>query len=484
MRQHVNTNSQINQPWNNKVDYPLLSDQQSDRKMYLALVSMASIIVVLVVLLGGTLLLLFEAKDNKVASAADTMSTQANNEVQQTNSSGISDDTGANPMSNNNSVVAVSSVAGDKETAMGHALKHQDPSYVCPMHPQIINQEANATCPICGMDLVEYKVRGNSDVVSISPRMINMLGVRTVKVKKRNLYRRIDSVGYIKFNQDKIRSVSLRTDGWVERLAVKSVGDRIIKGQVLLEFYSPKLVNAQEEYIHALGIEGSTLLAASHERLLSLGISAGDINELKISRVVNKLVKIYAPQNGVITELNIQEGNYVPKSKSVISVADMSSVWLVVNVFESQAGWVKVGQRARAKLPFLEDKTWEGKVDYVYPSLDSKTRSLEVRIRFDNPNIALKPNMYADVTIFAEPKRKIFVLPREAIIDDGKSQRVILALGEGKYKPRNVQIGIETNGKVEIVQGLEEGDEVVTSSQFLLDSESSLQASMLRMSGS
>jgi Cu(I)/Ag(I) efflux system membrane fusion protein len=482
MRPHVNTNLQSEQPWDTKVDYPLLSDQLSDRKMYIALLSMASIIVVLVALLGGTILLLFQAKENIVAKAAiDINQTQSTNAVQLSIPSGTGEEINSEPTSNNKSVIAVSSTAAGKETALGHALKHQDPSYVCPMHSQIIGQDPNATCPICGMDLVEYKVRGDSDVVSISPRMINMLGVRTVKVKKRNLYRRIDSIGYIKFNQDKIRSVSLRTDGWVERLAVKSIGDQIKKGQVLLEFYSPKLVNAQEEYIHALGIEGSTLLAASRERLLSLGVSVDAINELKITRVANKLVKIYAPQNGVITELSIHEGNYVPQSKSVISVADMSSVWLVVNIYESQAGWVKVGQRAKAKLPFLEDKIWEGKVDYVYPSLNSKTRSLEVRIRFDNPEIALKPNMYADVTIFAEPKRNIVVLPRESIIDDGKNQRVILALGEGRYKPRDVKTGMESNGKVEIVHGIEEGDEVVTSSQFLIDSESSLQASMSRM---
>ncbi len=381
----------------------------------------------------------------------------------------------------------VSSLAEEasKDSALEHARKHADPTYVCPMHPNVVNKDPNATCPICGMDLVIVENNGGeADVVSISPRVINMLGVRVGKVKKKTLYRLIDSIGNIKYNENKITHIHLRTDGWVERLAVKALGERVKKGDLLFQIYSPELVNAQEELLQSIYMGNDSLVEASRERLISLGVSKSQIRKLEKSEKIKRLVSYYAPQRGVISELNIREGMYVKPSKSIVSLVDTTTMWLIANVFESQSDWVKVGDRAEAVLSFMPDKTWEGKVEHVYPTLDAKTRSLEVRLRFDNPEEMLKANMYANVKIFAKPKRKALSIPRESLIQTGDGDRVIVSLGNGKFKPVAVTTGIESNNRVEILNGLDEGDDVVVSSQFLIDSESSLRASLMRMGGS
>ena len=370
-----------------------------------------------------------------------------------------------------------------KETALDHARKHVNPNYVCPMHSEIVSKDSDATCPICGMNLVLVESGGESGVVSLSPNVVNSLGVRTEVVKRKTLYRRIDSVGYVSVDENSIRTVNLRTEGWIERLAVNTVGERVKKGQLLLEVYSPKLVNAQEEYVQAKALGNDVLIKASSERLRALGVSKAQIRRLKTKKNVQQNIKIYASHDGVISELNVREGMFVKPSKALINMVDLSSVWLLAEVFERQADWVKVGQRAEAYLPYLPDKTWEGKVEYVYPSIDLKTRSLKVRLRFDNPDEQLKPNMYANVNLFAKPRRKVLSIPREALIRTGNEQRVIVDIGDGKFMPMKVRVGMETDTRVEIISGLAEGDKVVTSSQFLIDSESSMRASLARLGG-
>ncbi len=381
--------------------------------------------------------------------------------------------------------VRASSNSSEEETALDHAKKHMNTNYVCPMHPEIVTNDASATCPLCGMDLVPLEMSGEVDIVTLSPNVINSLGVRTAPVKRRTIYRRINSVGYIGYDENRIRTVSLRTEGWIERLIVKSVGSKVRKGDLLFEIYSPKLVNAQEEYVQSLIIDGGDgmLVSASRARLKALGVSAAQIAALRTEKDVKQLIQINAPQNGIVSELNITEGMFVLPSKAVISLVDLSSVWLLTDIFENQVGWVKKGQLAEALLPFMPDKIWEGTVEYVYPSLDPKTRSLKARLRFNNPSGLLKPNMYADVTIYARPKKKALTVPREAVIQTEGRQRVIVALGEGRFQPVAIRTGVKTEDHVEIISGLEEGIRVVVSSQFLIDSESSMRASLLRLTG-
>lgn len=408
------------------------------------------------------------------------------------------------------------------ETAVEHGAKHADANYVCPMHPQIIRgKEGN--CPICGMDLIKkeaevkkekkllywvapmdanyrrdepgkspmgmdlvpvYDDGEDGSTVKISPTVENNMGVRTALVKKDKLWRRIDTVGYVDFDENKISHLHLRTKGWIEKLYVKSEGERVKKGQLLFEVYAPELVNAQEEYLQALRSGHKGLSSASGERLIALGISPSQINQLNKKRKAKQYVKVYAKQDGIIAKLNIREGMFVMPTKLVMSLADLSSVWLLAEVFESQADWVKVGQASEVTLSYLPGRVWEGDVEYIYPSLDPKTRTLKVRLRFDNADEALKPNMFADVTIYGGAKREVTIIPREALIRTGNDERVIISIGEGRFQPREVTAGIESGESIEIIKGLSVGDKIVTSGQFLIDSEASLKASIARMSSS
>ncbi len=420
-----------------------------------------------------------------------------------------------------NNVIVSTAVA---ETAVEHGVKHQDPKYVCPMHPQII-RDKEGSCPICGMTLIEkkqksrkksgekvisyyrhphkptvtskvpkkdemgmdyiaiYEQDGDDDSnVFISPRTVQNMGVRTGTAVKGPLWRRIQTVGYIDFDETKLRHVHLRTDAWVEKLYVKSEGERVSKGDVLFEIYSPTLVNAQEEFLHSYRSSNKSLRRASEERLIALGISPITIKEIKKSGRVQQTVKIYSTQDGIVSNLNIREGAYVKPSKEILSLADLSSVWILAEVFERQANWVEVGQVAEIYLSYLPGKVWKGRVEYVYPSLNQKTRTLKVRIRLENPGERLKPNMFSTVLIFGGAKNDVVSIPREALIRTGDEQRVIVQVKPGEFAAKDVVSGIESGDFVEIIKGISEGDMVVTSAQFLIDSEASLKASINRMS--
>ncbi|TDY04236.1 efflux RND transporter periplasmic adaptor subunit [Thiohalophilus thiocyanatoxydans] len=412
--------------------------------------------------------------------------------------------------------------SGQQETALEHAEKHTDPNYVCPMHPQIVRDEPG-TCPICGMDLVEKEQEsddqqqgekeilyyqhphdpsitskepkkdemgmdfvpvyddGGGSSVKVSPAVVNNMGVRTAKAERDTLWRKIDTVGYVAYDESQISHIHLRTEGWIEKLYVEAEGERVEKGELLYEVYAPELVNAQEEYVQALESGRKSLIRASRERLLALDIGAEQIDELRKTRQVSQYVKAYASQDGIVANLGVREGMYVMPKAEVMALADLSSVWIQAEVFESQVDWVEAGQPADVTLSYFPGRTWEGEVEYVYPNLNPRTRTLQVRLRFDNPDQTLKPNMFADVSIYGGARRDIVIIPQEALIRGGEEDRVILSLEEGRFKPRTVVAGMASGDWVEIKNGLEAGDRVVTSGQFLIDSEASLKASMQRM---
>ena len=334
-----------------------------------------------------------------------------------------------------------------------------------------------------GMDLVPVYAdeAGGGDQIEIDPVVVQNLGVRTAPVERDQLWRRIDTVGYVDYDERLISHIHLRTDGWVEKLYVKSEGERVQKGEVLFELYSRELVNAQEEYLQALNTGSGGLQQASRDRLQALGMTAEQIDRLRRERQVQQYVPYHARQDGIVAALNIREGMYVQPKTEVMTLADLSSVWLLADVFERQADWVEAGQPAEVRLPYLPGEMWEGEVEFVYPTLDAKTHTLKVRLRFDNPEEKLKPEMYADVRIFAGASEPGLVIPREALIRTGESERVILALGEGRFTAQQVVSGIESGDWVEIRRGLEAGDIVVTSGQFLIDSEASIKGALNRL---
>ncbi len=367
------------------------------------------------------------------------------------------------------------------ETATAEKKEKKILYWVAPMDATYRRDEPGKS-PM-GMDLVAvYDEGGDENTVKISAAVENNMGVRTAIVKRDKLWRRIDTVGYVDFDENKISHLHLRTKGWIEKLYVKSEGERVKKGQLLFEVYAPELVNAQEEYLQALRSNNRGLTSASRERLIALGISDLQIKTLNKIRRVGQYVKVYAKQDGIIAKLNIRQGMFVMPQKQVMSLADLSSVWLLAEVFESQADWVKTGQPAEVKLSYLPGRVWEGEVEYIYPSLDPKTRTLKVRLRFENEDESLKPNMFAKVNIYGGAKREVLTIPREALIRTGNDQRVILSMGKGRFQAREVTAGIESGEFIEIVKGISEGDKVVTSGQFLIDSEASLKASIARMS--
>ena len=335
-----------------------------------------------------------------------------------------------------------------------------------------------------GMDYIpvyEDDDPDESTVVRIAPAVVNNLGVRTEQVTRGELSRRIDTVGYIGYDERKISHVHVRTAGWVENLRAQATGDRVRKGALLFEFYSPDLVNAQREYLQASRLDQPQVLPASKERLLALGIPSVHIKRLDDSRSARQRVPVYAPQDGIVARLDIREGMYIKPESELLTLANPASVWVLVDVFERQADWVAVGQKAQVRLPYLPGEIWAGEVEYIYPDLDPKTRTLKVRLRFDNPGERLKINMYANVTIHSSPRENALSVPTDALIRSGDTQRVIVAKGDGRFEPVEVQSGIESGDRIEILAGLENGDTVVVSGQFLIDSEANLRAGLRRL---
>ncbi|PKG99563.1 efflux RND transporter periplasmic adaptor subunit [Paraglaciecola sp. MB-3u-78] len=338
-----------------------------------------------------------------------------------------------------------------------------------------------------GMDLVAvYDDDGKGPdagpgTIRISPDVVNNLGVRTTTARYNQLHTKISTVGYVTYNEDKLAHIHPRVQGWVEKLYVKATGDPVKKKQPLYDIYSPELVNAQEELLLALDRKNSRLITASENRLSALQLPKTAIEKLKKTRNVQQNITFYSPQNGVVENLNIREGSFVKPGSTLMVIGDLSDVWVEAEVFERQAGQVKKATPVTMTLDYLPGKTWEGQVDYIYPTLDAKTRTVKVRLRFNNEEGEFKPNMFAQIAIHTTGDEQTLLIPKEALIRTGNQDRVVLALGEGSFKSVEVSVGRYDSESVEILKGLSEGEKVVSSAQFLLDSESSKSSDFKRM---
>ena len=333
-----------------------------------------------------------------------------------------------------------------------------------------------------GMELVPvYAEKGQAGVIEISPQVINNLGVRIAKVARTSLQQDIRTVGYVQYDQDRLVHIHPRVEGWIEKLYLKASGDPVAQGEPLYDIYSPQLVNAQEEMVLALRRGNERLLQASEDRLLALQLTPDFIAALKLDRVVQQTVTFRSPQDGVVDNLNIREGFYVGPKTTLMSIGTLEDVWVGAEVFESNAGRVHLGQPVTMRLDYFPGTEWLGEVDYIYPSLDATTRTLRVRLRFANADGKLRPNMYAQVLIHSRDDSDALTIPREALIRTGDQDRVVLAMGNGRFKSVEVEAGRHSGNRVEILQGLSEGEEIVSSAQFLLDSESSKTSDFQRM---
>ncbi|MCW9046872.1 MAG: efflux RND transporter periplasmic adaptor subunit [Gammaproteobacteria bacterium] len=372
----------------------------------------------------------------------------------------------------------------DEKISINTNSAEKQPLYwVAPMDPAY-RRDKPGKSPM-GMDLVPFYGNDNTNdgegVVKISPVVENNLGVRTAKVEKGKLDLKIKTVGYVAFDEDKLTHIHSRIDGWIEKMAVTAEGNEVKKDQKLFDIYSPTLVNAQEEYVTALKSGNRVLISASNDRLISYGVSTKQIKKLNKTRQVQQIISFYAQHDGFISKLNAREGMFVKPSTEIMSIGQLDTVWVIAEVFERQSGWVKKAQNVKMTLEAFPRKTWHGEVDYIYPILDIKTRTLRVRIRFDNTDHYLKPNMLASLNILSDYKEDTLYVKRESIIRNGEMQRIVKALGDGKYESVVIQTGIESGEFIEVLNGIEENDLIVTSAQFLIDSESSLTASFNRM---
>jgi len=364
-------------------------------------------------------------------------------------------------------------------------------TYVCPMHPNIVRDHPGH-CPICGMDLVKKDVDPHmhaQPVIGLAPDVIEKLGVRTTRVVRGDLTQELKTVGYVDYDHDLVDKVSVATAGWVENLSRRRIGLLVKKGELLLELYSPEFLKVQKEYIAAQKKDKSGVLRKYGQRRQSveprdalryMGISESLQNEIAREGKPRFRIPIYSPRFGEIVQLNIKNHDFIPANYAMFTIADLSSVWVNADVYEHQMALVRRHQRAQVTVNALPGKKFDAQVYYVNPELDPRTRTMKVRLLVSNPDWDLKPNMFADVRIFTDPKRKVLTIPREALIETGKRSSVILDRGDGRFQPVDVVAGMRSDDQVEILSGLQEGDKVVVSGQFLIDSEANLQASFAR----
>ncbi|AXX62596.1 TPA: efflux RND transporter periplasmic adaptor subunit [Vibrio vulnificus] len=359
--------------------------------------------------------------------------------------------------------------------------------WVAPMDPNY-KRDKPGKSPM-GMDLIPVyadDLAGANDkpgTVKIDPSVENNLGVKTAAVELAKLSPRIETVGYIAFDESQLWQTNVRVSGWVEKLYINAVGEQVKKGEVLFTLYSPELVKAQEELLNAKRTGRDGLVKGATERLLSLGVDREQINQVIRRGKASQTIEIKALANGVIASLNIREGGYLSPAQAVISAGPLNEVWVDAEVFERQAHWLTNGSQASMTLDALPGKAWQGEVDYVYPILDPKTRTLRMRLKFANPNGELKPNMFANITLQPVSDSEVLTVPKSSVIRSGGMTRVVLAEGDGKYRSARIETGREADDKVEVLQGLNQGDRIVTSAHFMLDSESSQSADLSRING-
>jgi Cu(I)/Ag(I) efflux system membrane fusion protein/cobalt-zinc-cadmium efflux system membrane fusion protein len=310
------------------------------------------------------------------------------------------------------------------------------------------------------------------------------MGVRIEPARRQTVFRHVRSIGEVEVGEDQISVVNLRFSGWVERIHVDKTGEPVEQGQRLFEIYSPDLVAAQQEYLLALRTQGpESELARSARRKFDLwDITQGDVAAIAESGKVRRTLAIRSPRTGFVLKKNVVEGARVMAGQDLYQIGDLRRIWVTAEIYEFDAPWVEVGQPAQMELSHEEGKVYEGKVAYIYPRLNEVSRTLSVRLEFENPDIRLKPGMFATVYIQYRRVDDVLAIPTEAILDSGRRKIVFVSAGHGRFEPREIVTGLVGDRHMtEVLSGLEEGEEIVVSGQFLLDSESQLQEAIRKM---
>ena len=371
--------------------------------------------------------------------------------------------------------------------------------WVAPMDPSYIRDEPGKS-PM-GMDLVPvYEEEGEekepASVIRIDPVTIQNMGVRMARVERKPLVKTIRTYGDIIYDETRVKGVSAWVGGRIDKLYVDFTGINVKKGDPLAKIYSPALVTTQQELILALETRGriwslgnqealrmsTDLVEATKQRLLLWGITEEQIREIETTRKVNTHMTIYAPIGGTVIDKQAFEGQYVKEGERLYKIADLSKVWVDVDIYEYELPWVYQGMPAEMDLTYIPGRTFKGRALYIYPYLEEKTRTAKLRLEFINPDDHLKPGMYANVYLRPSVAKSSLVVPQEAVINTGVRRLVFVSRGEGKFEAREIEAGLEGNeNELQILKGLREGEEIVVSAQFLLDSESRLREAIRKM---
>ncbi len=397
--------------------------------------------------------------------------------------------------------------------------------WTCGMHPNVITEEPGQ-CPICGMNLTPVKQSAaeagteasmghaaehgemsaattdeSAEItpgaaIVIDPVTIQNIGVQTAAVQERPLTRSIRTVGHLDYNEEMFSRINVKYAGWIEKLYVNETGQQVAEGDPMLDIYSPELVAAQEEYLLAFqnvkNLENSTfehitrgaksLLDASKRRLLYWDVSETQIRALEERGTITRTLTIHAPSKGIVVERMAELGMRVTPGMDMYRMADLSTIWAFAHVYDADAPWLNPGMTAEMELPYNPGKVYRGTIDYIYPYLDRASRDIRIRLVFPNRDLELKPQMYANIRLSSRSERPVLVIPGSAVIHSGERMVVFVALEGGKFEPREVTLGMEgREGYVQAMDGVSAGERVVTSAQFLIDSESRLQEAIQKM---
>jgi Cu(I)/Ag(I) efflux system membrane fusion protein len=357
--------------------------------------------------------------------------------------------------------------------------------YTCPMHPSV-KQLGPGKCPICSMDLTPVtRAEVETGVIFVDAKRRQLIGVKTGLVERRKVEKTIRTVGRIAYDETRLTDVTLKYKGWIGKLYADATGNKVRRGYPLFTVYSPEVYAAQMEYLMALGSgRGSAdagprksgyLAEVARDRLRLWDIPVGTIEQIAKGGKAQKYVPIVSPASGYIVEKNVVEGSTVEAGARLFRIANLDKVWIEADLYESELPLVKAGEMATVSLPYLPDKKFEGKVTFVYPYLERGTRTGRARIELDNDDVELRPDMYANVEFGIDLGERL-VVPESAVIYAGPRRVVFLDLGEGKLRPQTVETGLKIGNEYEVLKGLEPGDRVVTSGNFLVAAESRLKS--------
>ncbi len=360
-----------------------------------------------------------------------------------------------------------------------------------PMNPKEIYDHPGKSN--MGMDLVPVyaDASGESGVVSINPVIQQDMNVKIATVKKGTLNAKVFTNGILQPDEQKEYVATTKIGGWIDKLYINYTGQKVRKGDKLIKIYSPELVAAQEEYLTALAYDNAmkttgaktNLIRNAVRKLELLDVSDAEIQRLKETKKVRKYIVLTAPFDGTVLYKGVDEGAKINRGMSLLKIADLRNLWILADVYEYELPKISLGDKAKVTFDYLPGKSYDGKISFIYPVLDNKTRTIKVRIDLPNPKGELKPGMYAAVDIKGKNLGTYPLVPEQAVLRSGRQNTVIIALGDGKFKPAQIELGAYANGYYQVLSGLQAGTKIVTSSQFLIDSESNLRAALSGFSG-